>query len=151
MTAPTRKTRDQIARKKVYRPPSVLDMPAPASDDVEYRWVRVSLRNEDDAKNLASRRREGWVPVRQDEHPDFDGPSVNEGKYAGSIGIGDLVLMKNSVENNEARREYYAEKTLTQQTAIDNDMMREQHPSMPLIRERSSTSTSGSRKNSFDD
>ena len=148
---PARKTRDEISRKKTYRPPSVLDMPTPNSDDVEYRWIRVAIRNEDDAKNLSSRRREGWVPVMQDEHSGFDGPSVGDGKYTGAIGIGDLVLMKNSFENNESRRDYYAGKTSTQEEAIDNDIMREQHPSMPLLRERKSTSTRGTRKNKFDD
>lgn len=146
-----RKTRDQIARKVVYRPPSLLDMPTPNTDDVEYRWVRTAILNSDDAKNLSSRRREGWVPVRADEHPDFDGPSVDEGKYAGSIGIGDLVLMKNSVENNEARREYYDARTNQQQVAIDNDLMKEENPAMPILRERSSSVKTGSRKKSFDD
>jgi len=150
MANPIRTTREETSRRKAYKPPSALDMPKPHSDDVEYRWIRVAIQNSDDSKNLSSRRREGWVPVRAEEHPDFDGPAVEEGKYAGAIGIGDLVLMKNSFENNEARREYYSGRTATQQDAIDNDLMREQHPSMPIIKERS-TKVTGSRKKSFDD
>lgn len=151
MTVPSRKDRETLARKKTYRPPSVLDMPDPTSDDVEYRWIRTSILNADDAKNMSHRRREGWVPVRQDEHPDFDGPAIEEGKYAGAIGIGDLVLMKNSRENNDARREYYGGKTDMQQVAIDNDMMKEENPVMPMIKERSTKVSTGSRKKSFDD
>jgi hypothetical protein len=151
MTFKTRPTREQVARKVVYRPPSVLEMPDPTTDDVEYRWVRTSIINNDDVKNLSSRRREGWVPVRQDEHPDWDGPSVEEGKYAGAIGIGDLVLMKNSRENTDARREYYSGRTELQQEAVDKDYMKEDNPTMPKFREKSTRVTTGSRKKSFDD
>ena len=150
MTFKSRPTREEVTRRKTYKPPSVLDMPTPTSDDVEYRWIRTSVLNADDVKNLSSRRREGWVPVRMDEHPNWDGPSVEEGKYAGAIGIGDLVLMKNSRENNDARRDYYAGRVELQQEAIDADFMKEENPAMPMIKERSTKVRTGSRKQQFD-
>ena len=38
--------------------------------------------------------RSGWELVRADEYPDHDYPSLNEGRYAGVIGVGGLLLAR---------------------------------------------------------
>lgn len=136
-------TRETTARTKNYRPPSMLDAPA-APEGVVYRWVRVATRNEDDLKNVAQRRRDGWEFVQGAEHKDF--ASHEEGRYAGVIGSGDVVLMKNSAENVEARNEYYANLTRRQQAAVDAELMKNQHPSMPIMRDSQSEVTRGKRR-----
>src|SRR5690348_11816928 len=89
-------TRESTTRSKPYKPPAVLDAPTPPPGYV-YRWVRVSVQGVDDAKNISMQRRDGWVPVHASDHPEYDAPVHPEGKYAGVIGVGDLVLCKNTV------------------------------------------------------
>lgn len=151
-TARKNTTRESKARTKTYRPPSVLDAPEPNSDDVKYRWVRVSLLNEDDAKNISKRRAEEWEPVKAEEHPDFVGPSHEEGRFTGCIGVGDLVLMKNSVENIDERNAYYANKTKRQTQAVEDDFMQQRSRGVRVESEsRSDSSSRGQRQVTFDD
>lgn len=149
--APIRPTRDSEARVKSYRPPSVLDMP-PAPPGVEYRWIRVLNRGQDDLKSMSSRQRDGWEPVKVEDHPDYAGniPAVSEGRFSGVFGVGDLVLMRNDIANNAARRRYYQAKTDNAQAAIDNDVLSVQHSSMPLSIDRKSSVSTGARSLDFD-
>jgi hypothetical protein len=86
----------------------------------------------DDRKNISARSREGWELVRGEEFPDFDIPTVDDGKHAGVIGVGGLLLARVPIEIVEERNEYYRGMTQNQMTAVDNDLAREQHPSMPI-------------------
>ena len=36
-----------------------------------YRWIRVATLNSPDPRNLSSKLREGWEPVRIEEQPKF--------------------------------------------------------------------------------
>lgn len=118
---------------------------------MEYRWIRVLNRGQDDLKSISARKSRGWEFVMQTEHPDFDAPAHSEGRFTGVFGIGDLVLMKNAVENNDARRQYYQDKTRQATTAIENDLLKEQHASMPLHIDRQSSVSVGGRRVAFDD
>jgi hypothetical protein len=86
----------------------------------------------DDRKNVAARSREGWELVRGEDHPDFEIPTIEDGKHAGVIGVGGLLLAKIPVEVVEERKEYFQSMTRNQMTAVDNDLAREQHPAMPI-------------------
>ena len=108
----------------------------------------MSAGGEDDARNISKRKREGYEFVKKDEHPDFDVPMHETGKYAGVIGSGDLVLAKIPVEMAEAKSEYYRNKTKSQTSAVDADILKEQHPSMPLTQKRSSSVSVGKKKDS---
>jgi hypothetical protein len=100
----------------------------------------------DDTKNLSARLREGFDLVRADEYPDFHAPTIQDGKHAGVIGVGGLVLARFPIESQEERDAYFRAKTEGQQEAIDNDMLREQHPSMPISKpERQSRVTFGGK------
>lgn len=153
MAGAPKKTRETTARTKTYRPPNALDAPEPNSDDVKYRWVRVSLQNEDDAKNISKRRAEEWEPVKAEEHPDFIGPTHEEGRFAGAIGVGDLVLMKNSRENIDGRNDYYKQKTVRQTHAVQFDKMQDvQDPRAKTFNDSKSTSSNrGTKQVVFDD
>jgi len=62
------------------------------------------------------------------------------------IGTGDLVLAKIPAEMAEAKKEYYENKTQTQTEAVDADILKEQHPSMPVTQRRKSSVSFGKKK-----
>lgn len=133
-------------RPKPWKPPSSLDAPPPPEGYV-HRWIRVESSGVDDRKNLSARLREGFELVRAEEYPDFEAPTVQDGRHAGVIGVGGLVLARIPVEIVAQRRAYYNKQTSEQLAAVDNDLMREQHPSMPIIKpERQSRVTFGGNR-----
>ena len=100
----------------------------------------------DDKKNLSARIREGFELVRADEYPDFEAPTVQDGRHAGVIGVGGLLLARFPVESREERERYYGKRTQDQMTAVDQNLMREQHPSMPITNDRQSRVTLGGKR-----
>ena len=141
----TSTTREQKTRSRPWKPPSSLDAPE-APEGYTHRWVRHSIMGHDDTKNLAASLREGFELVRADEYPDFDAPTIQDGKHAGVIGVGGLILARFPTDTEAQRKAYYAQKTADQQSAIDNDMLREQHPSMPISKpDRQSRVTFGGK------
>jgi len=138
------KTRSTEERRKPWAPPSRLEAPNPPEGYV-HRWIRTSIRNEDDAMNVHSRLREGWEPVRAEEYPEYQYPVIDEGKHAGAIGQGGLMLCRIPAETAQERAEYYGIRTREQMTAVDQDMMKEQHPSMPMSANRQSRVSFGGR------
>tara|TARA_R100000656_G_scaffold60079_1_gene46656 strand:- start:895 stop:1281 length:387 start_codon:yes stop_codon:yes gene_type:complete len=109
----------------------MLDAP-PAPEGFRHMWIRAEVMGFDDRKNVAARSREGWELVRGEDHPDFEIPTIEDGKHAGVIGVGGLLLAKIPVEVVEERKEYFQSMTRNQMTAVDNDLAREQHPAMPI-------------------
>lgn len=144
-TPRTADTREKAARRKPWAPPSSLDAP-PAPEGFVHRWIRASVMGYDDKKNLSARVREGFELVRADEYPDFEAPTIQDGRHAGVIGVGGLVLARFPAETREERNAYYGKRTQDQLKAVDNDLMREQHPSMPISNERQSRVTFGGRR-----
>ena len=142
----TAHTRAKSSKSQPWRPPSTLDAPPPPEGFV-HRWIRESVMGYDDKKNLSARLREGFELVRADEYPDFEAPTIQDGKHAGVIGVGGLVLARFPDEIREQRNDYYRERTRDQMTAVDNDLMREQHPSMPIENNRQSRVTFGRGNN----
>jgi hypothetical protein len=96
--------------------------------------------------NVHSKLREGWEPVRADEYPGFDYAVIDSGSHAGVIGNGGLMLARIPEETAQERSAYYGNRTREQMTAVDQDLMKEQHPSMPISNERQSRVTFGGRK-----
>ena len=138
-------TREKTSRRKPWRPPSTLDAPK-APEGYVHRWIRESVMGHDDKKDLSARLREGFELVRADEYPDYESPTVQEGKYSGVIGVGGLLLARFPVESKRERDRYFAGKTEDQMTAVDNDLMRESNPSMPISKpERQSRVTFGGK------
>lgn len=138
-------TREKTARRKPWAPPSTLDAP-PAPNGYVHRWVRTAIRGDDDQNNVYSRMREGWEPVRADEYPDTEYPVIQDGKHAGIIGSGGLMLCRIPQETVDERTEYYRDQTRNQMKAVDENLMREQHPSMPITSDRQSRVTFGGEK-----
>ena len=138
-------TREHDSRRKPWAPPSFLDAPNPPEGYV-HRWIRVAMRGEEDKMNVHAKLREGWEPVRADEYPDYEAPVIDDGKYAGVIGQGGLMLCRIPEETARERTAYYGGRTREQMTAVDQDLMKEQHPSMPINSSRQSRVTFGGRE-----
>lgn len=142
-------TRDKTERRKPWAPPSRLDAPEPPAGYV-HRWIRVAMRGEEDKINVHQKLREGWEPVRADEYPDFQAPTIDEGRYAGVIGNGGLMLCRIPEETAQERSAYYGLRTREQMQAVDQDLMKDEHPSMPITRDRRSRVSFGGRRSDAD-
>ena len=139
-------TRETTTRRKPWAPPSKLEAPeAPAG--YKHRWIRSALRGEDDKMNVNAKLREGWEPVRADEYPEMAGkyPTIDDGQHAGVIGVGGLMLARIPEETVQERTEYFREQTRNQMDSVDQNLMREQHPSMPIHNDRKSRVTFGGK------
>ena len=99
-----------------------------------------------DTKNIQGRLRTGYELVRADEFPEDDYPAISDGKYAGVIGHGGLVLTRVPEEIARQRSKYFSDLGMDQMKAVDNDLMKEQHKSMPIDIDRQSRTTFGGRK-----
>ena len=142
-------TREDNSRRKPWAPPSHLEAPKAPTGFV-HRWVRIAMRGEEDKMNVHSKLREGWEPVRADEYSESDYAVIDEGTHTGVIGHGGLMLARIPEETAQERTEYYRGRTREQMTAVDQDLMKEQHPSMPITNDRQSRVTFGGRKNDSD-
>ena len=138
-------------RKKQWMPPSSLDAP-PAPKGFKHRWIRTETMGQDDTGNVSKKLREGWEFVRAEEIKsqigEHDYPIISDGKYQGLIGVGGLVLARIPEELVEQRSKYYQGKTKTQIEAVDNDILREQRPEMPINIDRQSRVTFGGGRKS---
>ena len=138
-------TRSKTERPKVWTPPSSLDAP-PAPDGFRHRWIRAESLGFSDTKNISARLREGFELVRADEYPDSQYPVITDGKYAGVIGVGGLLLARISEEIAKQRAAYIDSLSKGQDEAVEHDLMKEQHKSMPINVDRQSRVTFGGTK-----
>jgi|TARA_Y100000401_G_scaffold56070_1_gene44419 hypothetical protein len=146
-TSRANQTRSKSERPKVWVPPSSLDAP-PAPKGFRHRWIRAESVGFDDTKNISGKLRSGWELVRADEYENSEYPVVKDGKYAGVIGVGGLLLARIPEELAKQRDEYFKKQTEARDEAVENDLMREQHPSMPINVDRQTRVTFGGTKKS---
>ena len=144
-TSRASQTRAKTAKKTVWTPPSSLDAP-PAPDGYHHRWIRAESMGFDDTKNMAGKLRSGYELVRADEYPGSNYPVMTDGKYKGIIGVGGLLLARIPVEIVKSRDEYFKKITQDKDTAVEQDLMKEQHPSMPINADRQTRVTFGGTK-----
>ena len=146
-TSRASQTRDKIEVKKVWTPPNSLDAP-PAPTGYRHQWIRSEILGTSDAKNVASSLREGWELVRADEYPDSQYPTDTEGKYAGVIGVGGLLLARIPEEIALQIDAYYNKQTRDKDEAINNDLMKEKQSGMSFSSDSQSRVTFGGTKKS---
>ena len=146
-TSRASQTRSETERPKVWTPPSSLDAP-PAPDGFRHRWIRSESLGFQDSKNISGRMRSGYELVRADEYKDSNYPVVQDGKYKGVIGVGGLLLARVPEEIAKSRANYFAAQAKGQDEAVENDLMREEHKSMPIDVNRQSRVTFGGTKKS---
>ena len=147
-TSRASQTRSKTERPKVWVPPSSLDAP-PAPAGFRYRWIRAESMGFDDTKNIQGRLRSGYELVRAEEIENAsDYPVIESGKYKGMIGVGGLLLAKVTEEIAQARTDYVKKRADGLDEEVTNDLMREQHKSMPINVDRQSRVTFGGTKKS---
>ena len=131
-------TRESAERpKKRWTPPQLLPDPTPEPGYV-YRWVRTSTLNNADPMNISSKLREGWEPVKVSQHPELQVAASANTRFPDCIEIGGLLLCKIPQELAEQRDEYYRNQAQTQMHSVDNTLMRESDPRMPLFADKKS-------------
>ena len=136
-------TRELNERPKQWQLPELLPEPDKQAG-YSYRWIRISTLNAPDPRNLSAKMREGWEPVRLEEQPQFQLLADPNSRFKDNIEIGGLLLCKTPTEFVEQRNAYFAKQSQNQTEAVDNNLMRQSDPRMPLFSERKSTSTFGS-------
>ena len=146
-TSRASQTRSKAEAKKIWTPPNSLDAP-PAPKGFRHQWIRAETMGYHDTKNVAASLREGYELVRADEYPDQDYPQMSEGKYAGVIGVGGLLLARIPEEIALQIDEYYKQRTRDKEEAINNDLMKERQAGMKFNSESSSSVTFGGTKKS---
>ena len=141
-------THDKQARRQPWRPVRKLETPPPPPG-YTYRWIRAEMLGEEDRSNVSRRLREGFELVRSEEIGDFELPSLQDGKHAGVVSVGGLLLAKIPEETRNERNAYYRNKTETAQQAVDNDLMKESDARSPIMSPRRTSSVTfggGKRK-----
>ena len=140
MTEPRAKrdadSRESSERKKQWINPSQLHDPDPR-DGMTFRWIRSSILGITDAKNLSSKKREGWEVVPSTEVPEF---ADFRSEASGNIEYGGLILCWMPDEMVAQRNAYFSKKARDQITSVDSNLMRESDPRMPLSRPEHNTS-----------
>jgi hypothetical protein len=135
-------SRELKARPKQWMPPELLPEPD-KQPGFEYRWIRTSTLNAADPRNISAKLREGWEPVTIEEQPKFRLLADPQSRFKDNIEIGGLLLCKTPREFVEQRNEYVDKQTQSQTEAVDNNLMRQNDPRMPLFKERKSGTSFG--------
>jgi hypothetical protein len=129
-------------RPKRWMPPELLPEPDKQAG-YEYRWIRVSMLGKQDGRNVSTKLREGWEPVKLQEQPQFKLLTDPTTRFEDGIEIGGLLLCKTPEEFVEQRKDYYANQNKLQAEAVDNNLMRQSDPRMPIFKERKSSTSFG--------
>ena len=129
-------------RPKRWMPPELLPEPDKQAG-YDYRWIRVSMLGKQDGRNVSTKIREGWEPVKLQEQPQFKLLTDPTTRFEDGIEIGGLLLCKTPEEFVEQRKDYYANQNKLQAEAVDNNLMRQSDPRMPIFKERKSSTSFG--------
>ena len=135
-------TREKTKRKSAWTRPEVLPSPNP-EPGYTFRWIRTSNQGTIDPTNVSSKLREGWEPVKASDHPEITVVSIENEKFRDNVVIGGLMLCKAPQELVNERTAHYQEQTDGQIQSVDNNLMRENDPRMPLFHDRKSKVTFG--------
>jgi len=148
--AEQRKKRDAESREVEQRPSdswmpaSVLPTPDP-QDGWVFRWVRTSTLGKADNTNVSQKFREGWVPVKAEDHPELEVMSDIGSRFEGNIEIGGLLLCKAPEGKVQHREEYFQRMAESQMESVDNNFLKQNDPRMPVLNPERSTRTTFGR------
>jgi hypothetical protein len=138
-------TRVTAERPKQWAPAELLPEPD-KQDGFAYRWIRVSMLNNADPRNLSAKLREGWEPVRAEEQPALQLLIDPNSRFKDNIEVGGLLLCKTPIELVNQRNAHFQKITNDQTTAVDNNLMRANDPRMPLFNDKKSSVSFGKGK-----
>ena len=135
-------TREKTTRKKSWTKPELLPSPKP-QDGYAFHYVRVSTQGQPDPTNVSSKIREGWEPVKAVDHPEIFLTHSENDRFKDNVVMGGLMLCKAPTEMVEERNAYYNQQADAQIRSVDNNLMRESDPRMPIFNDRQSKVTFG--------
>ena len=134
-------TRETSTRTKSWERPTNLPTPAPR-EGVTYRRIRTSTLANADNTNVSSKFREGWTPVKAEDHPELKVLPDIDTRFEGNVEVGGLLLCENSTDYVESRKQAHADMNKSQIESVDNNYLRQSDARMPVLRpERSTTKT----------
>jgi hypothetical protein len=131
-------SREKQSTRYVYTPASTLPDPTPQPGYV-FRWVATEVLGQDIPTNVSQKFRDGWVPVKAEDHPEL----MLTPNSKGNVEVGGLILCKIPEERLIARREYFENQAQNQMESVDNHFMRNSDARMPLFSEKKSTTSRG--------
>ena len=138
-------SRESAQRKQVWTPPQTLPEPKPQEGYV-FRWIRTSMMGQADPTNTSAKLREGWEPVKADDHPELMLHADPNSRFKGNVEIGGLLLCKAPTELMKQREDYHSKQAQAQISSVDNSFMRLNDERMPLFNERRSSTSFGKGK-----
>jgi hypothetical protein len=120
-------TRQRSERAREWQPSTILPDPIP-QDGYTFRWCRAESRNQSDHRTYQKRLREGWEPVRAEDHQELmTDIGLGATQKTGIVEVGGLILCKMPDEMVEQRRRYYAKLSRGQVEAAEDNYMRDPH------------------------
>ena len=152
-------TREATTREEEYffEEPDALTIPDMVqarfdNEEMSLRWIRISVKGEDDIMNVGKKQQEGWIFVTPDEVPEMAITSFvrDEGRYLGAVCRGDLALAKKPTVKVKARQKFYENKANEQMDAVNAQLMKNSDSRMPISNTSKSVTTRG-RQPSFQD
>lgn len=143
-TLRTQDTREGGQRRRGWQRQSLLPTPEPR-DGLKFRWVRTSTMGNEDNKNVSSRFREGYTPVKTVDFPELHVMSDHNSRFPENIEVGGLLLCSIPAEYAEERTVGQLEQATAQIEAVDRNYLRESDPRMPVLRPERSTKTTFGR------
>jgi len=134
------KSREKFERPKTWQRASTLPVPEPR-EGVKYRWIRTSTLGQSDNTNVSSKFREGWEPVKADDHPELQVLPDIDSRFQGNVEVGGLLLCENSTEYVESRKQAHREMNQSQIDSVDNNYLRQSDSRMPVLKPERTTKT----------
>tara|TARA_Y100000310_G_scaffold85254_1_gene82070 strand:- start:1510 stop:2001 length:492 start_codon:yes stop_codon:yes gene_type:complete len=136
----------------VYEEPDALHIPISIRNRFEnegmvLRWLRITLKGQDDYQNIGKKMTEGWEFVLPEEIPEMAASSLvrEEGRYSGAVCRGDLALAKKPEIKAAARTEYYRDKSRNLMEAVNMQLENSSDSKMPITNNSKSSVTRGRR------
>jgi len=130
-------SRESAQRKQQWTPPQTLPSPK-EQPGWTFRWIRTSMMGQADPTNTSAKLREGWEPVKAEDHPEMMLQADPNSRFKGNIEIGGLLLCKAPEELMKQREDYYTKQAQAQIDSVDNSFMRTSDTRMPLFNEKRS-------------
>lgn len=128
-------SRDTTQRLQQWKPAQLLPDPKP-EQGYGFRWIRTAIMGKVDPTNTSAKFREGWVPVKAEDHPEMQLYTDPNSRFKGNIEVGGLLLCKCPIETIKQREAYYGRQASSQMEAVDNSFMRQSDARMPLFSDR---------------
>lgn len=128
-----RETETRARTVRQWQPAATLPDPAP-QPGYAFRWIRTAILGQPDPTNMSGKLREGWEPVKAEDHPEM----MLTPNASGNLEIGGLILCKAPEELMDQRNAYYNKQNRAQMDSVNNTLFRENDPRMPLFKDHKS-------------